>query len=87
MDVSSVENQDIGAQVRMFFNGIFCAKFYSLCFQSARKLGAVPSPGHFQGLANVEEVAVLPKQSENGEVEEVGRKSLLMQLQMIIDEI
>lgn len=92
MSVSSVENQDIGVQVRMFFAAIF-AKSYSLCFQSARKLEAVPSPDHFppvQGPANVEVMAMPPKQSKEGEAEKAekaGRKSLLMQLQMIIDKI
>ena len=45
----------------------------------------VPIPSRFQRLANVEEVVAAAKQSEEREVEEAGRKSRLMQLQMIID--
>jgi len=65
---------------------VFCQPF---TFQIVHKLEEVPSPSQsppVQGLANAEEMAAPPKQSEvEVEVEEAARKSPLTQLQMIIE--
>lgn len=85
MNVSSVANPDIGVKVCIFPSCAFCQKLISFCSQIARRVRLVPVPSHLRGLANVEEVVAAAKQSEEREVEEAGRKSPLMQLQMIID--
>ena len=56
--------------------------------QIACRLRLVPIPSHLQGLlvANVEEVLAAAKQSEEErEVEKAGRKSPLLQLQMVTE--
>jgi hypothetical protein len=60
-------------------------KTYFFYSQIARRVGLIPIPSHLQGLANVEEVVAATEQSEEREVEEAGRKSLLLQLQMIFE--
>ena len=69
-----------------FLLAVFSAKnLFPNSPQIAHSLRLVPILSHLRGLANVEEVVAAAKQSEEREVEEAGRKSPLMQLQMIIE--
>lgn len=84
MNVSSVANWDIGAQVCIFPSCAFCQNLI-LFSQIVRRIRLVPIPSHLRGFPNVEEVVAAANPSEEREVEEAGRKSPLLQLQMIIE--